>query len=194
MLPGARVGVAMTRAAAGLLLLAAACATPTPASAVVHDIDGVVQAPLDPPPGHLHVVVFVTTDCPIANAYAPTIQALRAQFASQPVHFFLVHVDAQIDAARARQHADEYGLVGPILLDPAHDLVRALGVTITPEVVVLGPARAVRYQGRIDNWFGDLGKKRPQPTRHDLRDAIHALLAGAVVAEARTAAIGCSIE
>lgn len=50
------------------------------------------------------------------------------------------------------------------------------------------------YQGRIDNWFGDLGKKRPQPTRHDLRDAIHALLAGAEVVEARTVAIGCSIE
>lgn len=194
MLLGARVGVAMTRSVAGLFLLAAGCATLPPGIAVVPDIDGVRQAPLDAHPGHLHVVIFVTADCPIANAYAPTIQALRTQFECQPVRFFLVHVDAQLDAARARQHAAEYGLVGPILLDPAHDLVRALRATITPEVVVLGPARAVLYQGRIDNWFGDLGKKRPQPTRHDLRDAIQALLAGAEVLDPRTDAIGCSIE
>lgn len=187
-------GGAMNRVVAGLLLSAVACATRAPTLAAVNDIDGVRQAPLDALPGQLHVVIFVTADCPIANAYAPTIQALRREFETQAVHFFLVHVDEQLDASGARVHADEYGLVGPILLDPAHDLVRAVGATITPEVAVLGPARVVLYRGRIDNWFGDLGKKRPQPTRHDLRDAIHALLSGTGVPEARTAAIGCSIE
>lgn len=58
---------------------------------------------------------------------------------------------------------------------------------------MLGPGGKVLYLGRIDDWFGDLGKKRPAPTTHDLRDALHALLAGGEPAVARTVAVGCDI-
>ncbi len=177
-----------------LALLALAGCAGTEATVRVGDLDGAVHMPLDVAPGKVHVLLFVVADCPIANAYAPAIATLRAGLRAAPVRFFVVHVDPRIDAAAASAHAREYGLEGPIVLDHDHALVRAVGATVTPEAAVIGPGRTLLYRGRIDNWFGDLGKKRPQPTTHDLRDAITAVLAGLAVPAPRTVAVGCAIE
>ncbi len=158
------------------------------------DISGARHTPLDPDPGELHCLVFVTVDCPIANGYAPTIQGLRRQFGPRPVRFFLVHVDPDVDSATAAAHAAEYGHEGPILRDPDHVLVRATGAGVTPEAAVVGASGEVLYCGRIDNWYADFGSKRPQPSQHDLRDALQAALAGQPIARDRVPAIGCYID
>jgi hypothetical protein len=178
------------RAASAAVLVLAACS----ATATVDDLDGVAHAPLVVRGARAHVLVFLATDCPIANAYAPVLRDLREACANEPVRFFLVHVDPGLDAAAARRHAAEFGLAGPILVDGDHALARAVGASVTPEAAVIGSAGRVLYRGRIDDWFGDVGKKRPGPTRHDLRDAIAAVLAGRPVAEPRTQAVGCPIE
>lgn len=149
---------------------------------------------LEPAAGTPHVLLFVTTDCPIANGYAPTIQTLIGDYADAPVRFFLVHVDLDVTPEVAAAHARDYGLHGlaPVLIDQGHALVRAMGATITPEAVVLTDA-GIAYRGRIDNLWGDLGKRRPRPTRHDLRDALDAVLDGRSVEVSRTEAIGCDI-
>lgn len=182
-----------------LLLLAglSGCAVPErpapPAPVAMRSLDGREHRPLEVAPRTLHVLLFLTTDCPIANAYAPTIARLREEFEPQGVRFFLVHVDPRLEPTAALQHAAAYGHRPPILVDRRHELVRAVGATITPEVAVLAPAGVLAYRGRIDDWFGDIGKKRPAPTGHDLRDALRDLLAGRAPRQARTAAIGCDI-
>ena len=62
---------------------------------------------------------------------------------------------------------------------------------MTPEAVVITPDGEIAYRGRIDNWFGDIGRKRPAPTRHELKDAVTAVLAGQPVPVPRTEAVGC---
>ena len=156
-------------------------------------IDGERHHPLDVGDGVANVVVFTTTDCPIANGYAPTIQKLVADFEPRGVRFFLVHVDPDLTVADAKEHAADYGHRSTVLLDPKHALVRTTGATITPEAVVVTGAGEVRYQGRIDDWYGDLGRKRPRPRRHDLRDALDAVVADRPVATSRTEAIGCDM-
>lgn len=166
----------------------------TPADAVVLcDLQGASHKPLQVPPAGATALLFITTDCPIANAYAPRIGELRARYRGRPVRFYLVHVDPQVTRAQALQHRAEYALDGPILLDPEHRLVRAAGITITPEAALFDSAGRCVYRGRIDNWFGDLGRKRPAATRHDLQDALDAVLAGTPVATPRTQAVGCSL-
>src|SRR5207244_1630362 len=49
------------------------------------------------------------------------------------------------------------------------------------------------YRGRIDDRYVDLGKRRIEPNRRDLREALTAVLAGQPVKEARTKAIGSPI-
>ncbi len=103
-------------------------------------------------------------------------------------------VDVDLDAPRAREHAREFGLPGPVLLDPEHRMTAALGATITPEAFLVDRAGRVVYAGRIDDRFADLGKPRRAPRTRELRDAIEAVLAGREVVVARTRAVGCLIE
>lgn len=171
----------------------AGCAAPSPDSAFV-DIEGRAQSPLDVRGGVAHVLVFLLPDCPIANSYAPEIRAVRTAYEAAGVRFFLVHVQPDLTEAAARAHATAYGHAGPILIDRAHTLVRATGVTVTPEVAVLGPAGELLYRGRIDDLYGDVGKKRHVATTHELRDALAAIVAGQAVPVPRTHAVGCYIS
>jgi thiol-disulfide isomerase/thioredoxin len=164
-----------------------------PAPVSLRDLDGKEQTPLAVTGAKAHVLFFLTTDCPIANAYAPAINAIVKEFAGRPVRFYAVQVDPDLTPEAARQHARDFGLRLPVVVDSKHQLVSAVGATRTPEVAVLAPGGKVVYRGLIDNRFPALGKKRPAPTRRDLRDALAAVLAGERVAVARTEAVGCSI-
>jgi peroxiredoxin len=159
----------------------------------VRDLDGKDQTPLAVTDATAHVLFFLTTDCPIANSYAPEIGALLKDFADRPVRFYAVHVDPHLTPDEARKHAREYGLTLPVLLDAKHQLVAATGATRTPEAAVILKDGTVAYRGRIDDRYPGLGKKRQTPNQRDLRDALTAVLAGKPVAVPRTAAVGCSV-
>lgn len=186
-----RVWLAVLVALAGCRT-GSAPATQGPGDPVVLDTAGTAVHPLRVAGPRAAVLVFTTVDCPIANAYAPELAALAGEFAGT-AEFTLVHVDPDVDAARAAQHARDYGLGMRIVLDPRHALVEALGVRITPEVAVLLPGGAVAYQGRIDDRYADLGVQRAAPTRRDLREALAACAAGRAVAVPRTTAVGCYV-
>jgi len=174
--------------AVGLLVLLAACGGA--ANPALRDADGVAHQPLARGPGTVHVVVFTSHECPIANAYAPTLKALAASWAGKPVRLFLAHVDPDVAADQVRAHAAAYELPGTVLLDPRHELARALGATRTPEAVVLGDA-GIAYRGRIDDQWAALGSRAQQAAVHDLRDAVAAVLAGKAVANPTTDVVGC---
>lgn len=173
----------------------AAHADRRPVAAVeVETVGGETLTPLQPDPGHWHCLVFVTIDCPIANKFAPEIAAIARDFAQDPIRLVLVHVDPEVDAVDARAHAREFGLSdADIVLDTDHQLVRAAGATITPEAAVIAPWGERVYLGRIDDRFGRLGSRRPEPNHRDLRNALRACLRGDRPDPDRTEAIGCII-
>ena len=139
------------------------------------------------------VLLFIARDCPISNAYAPEIKRLIARYTPQKVAFYLVYPDPDTSLAAAKQHAKEYGYTCPLVLDPAHRLARKAGATVTPEAAVFAPGGRLLYRGRIDDLYFGFSKRRDHATRHDLRDALDAVLAGRVIAAPRTQAIGCFI-
>ncbi|AWM36395.1 Thiol-disulfide oxidoreductase ResA [Gemmata obscuriglobus] len=159
----------------------------------LRDIDGKSHTPLTVGDAKANVFLFTTTDCPIANGYSPEIAAIAKDFAARGVQFYAVQVDAGLTVEDARRHAKEFGLTVPVLIDTKHELVAATGATRTPEAVVLLPDGTVAYRGRINDLYAGLGKKRPAPKTHDLRDALTAVLDGKPVLNARTEAVGCSI-
>ena len=138
--------------------------------------------------------MFVATDCPIANAYAPELRAIARQHEADPVRLWLVHCDRTITASVARKHAQEFHLPGTIVIDRNHDLVRALAATTTPEAFVIDRTGKLVYRGRIDDAFPELGTRRPAPTTHELRDAILATLHQRTPPVRATVPIGCAIE
>jgi len=157
------------------------------------DLGGAERWPLDPRDEKANVLVFVTPDCPISNAYAPELNAIATDYAGKHVQFYVVHVDPGTTAEAAATHAKEYGYTSPVLLDSKHELARKLEITITPEVALVTAGGKLAYRGRIDDQWGDLRKKKPAPTRRDLRLALDAVLAGKSVPTSRTKAVGCDL-
>jgi len=140
------------------------------------------------------VLLFISNDCPVANRYAPEIVRLRERYAPRGFMFYLVHADAQESAATIREHAEEYKLASlPILRDPHHSLARVARAEVTPTAAVFNSGGKLVYHGRIDDRFVALGRERPQPSQHDLANALDALLAGRNVPVAATKPVGCYI-
>jgi hypothetical protein len=139
------------------------------------------------------VLIFVSTDCPISNRYAPEIRRLHDEFTAQGVQFRLVYPNPLDTDAAIDRHRAEYGYPEIALPDRDHTLVRKAGATITPEAAVFDSHEQLVYRGRIDDRFVELGRERPAASRRDLREALTALLAGRRIAPARTQAVGCFI-
>jgi thiol-disulfide isomerase/thioredoxin len=140
------------------------------------------------------VDLFVATDCPIANGYAPEIERLHQAYRTKGISFRLVFPDRDLTEETVRRHLAAYGLTLPFMIDRDHALVKRASATTTPEAVVFDPKGLVLYQGRIDNRYSDLGDRRDTVTEFHLSDALDAVLAGKRPSVAKTEPIGCLIE
>ena len=157
----------------------------------VLDLAGRPVNPLVVEPGSAAtVLVFTTTDCPIANRYAPEIQRLESRFGQQ-VRFVLVFPVAADSAAVIRTHLKKFAYWSEAVRDTAQELIKHTGVTISPEVAVLDAKSQVVYRGRIDDRYLEIGVERSQPTVRDLEKALEAVVAGKPVAVRETQAVGC---
>jgi thiol-disulfide isomerase/thioredoxin len=177
---------------AGLLPLCSCSTTSAPAPRRVEAPVGSTLAAFAVPKGKYSVYLFVTTDCPIANSYAPWIAQFARELRSAQVDVSLVHVDPDISAEHAQQHARDYQLDLPILLDPDQVLAQAVGATVTPMAAVIS-ARGLEYLGRIDDRWPRRGVDGQVAAHHDLQDAVQALLRGDSVPNPRTEAVGCRL-
>jgi hypothetical protein len=139
------------------------------------------------------VLIFVSADCPVSNRYAPEIQRLYKEFSPKGIRFTLVYPNPSDDIEVIAKHLSDYGLPSITERDPTHLLVKKARATVTPEAVVLDNTDRIIYRGRIDDRFVELGRERPAATRHDLRNALDAVLAGKAVSPAQTQAVGCFI-
>jgi hypothetical protein len=164
-------------------------ASPNPVPAEWTDIDGHTHRLADRSAGAT-VFIFVLADCPAANRYAPEINRLCSDFPK--VRFFVVHADA-IGAKAARRHAIEHRLKAGVVIDSARTLAHGLGAKMSPEAVVVLPDGSTAYRGRIDNRLAALGRERPRPTRHDLRNALEAVAAGRSPDPRETEVVGCHL-
>jgi hypothetical protein len=164
-----------------------------PGTIHVIDLEGHIVNPFADAGAKAVVFVFVCTDCPVANRYAPEVERLYEAYGQRRVSFWLVYADPREEPAKIRRHLKEYGYRVPALRDPEHRLVKRCGVTKTPEAVLFFPDGRQVYRGRIDDRFTDYGKSRTAPSRQDLREAIDCVLQGRPVPVATTQVVGCFI-
>lgn len=169
----------LASAVTGLLLLGAGADLPREApqwwrNLAVKDLNGGDLKPA----GRRIVVVFISSECPVSNAYIPVLNKLAAEFAPRGFAFVGAYVDPESDLPAFREHAKSFGIAFAAADDRSHRLVRAASATITPEAAVFSEEGTVLYRGRIDDRVGDLGFARPAATRNDLRDVLEAIASG----------------
>jgi len=163
----------------------------------VLDVEGQAVRPLESPAAKAVVLVFVRTDCPISNRYAPEVRRLHERFADRGVDFWTVYTDPNESADTIRKHVREYGYPGRAVRDPGHALVKAAAARVTPEAAVFVPAAGgprLVYHGRIDDRYVDFGRMRAAPANHDLEDALEALIAGRPAPRETAPAVGCFLS
>jgi thiol-disulfide isomerase/thioredoxin len=138
------------------------------------------------------VLVFTTTGCPLVERYLPALQRLEKEYRGRGVQFLAVNVGADDSIVAMAAQGVEHDMEFPFVKDFDGKCAAALGVKRTPEVALLDAERRLRYRGRIDDQYR-LSGARSAPTRHDLKEALDAVLAGREVAVRETPVDGCLI-
>jgi len=150
--------------------------------------DGLSEV-VDPQASRATVLLFLSTVCPISNAYQDRIQALLREFAGQPVRFVLINANDNESAAETQRYAEDVKFPVPFYKDWRNTVADRFGATMTPEAVVLDAGGASRYQGGIDD------ARNPARVRvAAVRIAVADLLAGRPVSVKPIRAFGCAIK
>ena len=185
--------MALKGSAFALLVSSFAAAAGTVPHFSLADTTGRLHTPAEWASKRAVVLIFVSTDCPLANRYVPELKRIESAYSPRGVAVYAVQGDATISVDEVRRHAKEFAYTFPYLLDPEESLASYTGADVTPEAAVLSPSGELLYLGRIDNRLEDFGHERVQVTEFDLREALDAVLAGKPVPHPRTRALGCAI-
>jgi thiol-disulfide isomerase/thioredoxin len=138
------------------------------------------------------VLVFTNTSCPVAQRYLPTLNSLEKEYRGRDVQFLNLNAAEEDTVIAVATQSVKFDIEFPCAKDFDGICARSLGVTRTPEVVVLDAERRICYRGRIDDQFR-LGGARKDPTARELKDALAAVLAGKKVEVPETEVDGCPI-
>ena len=174
-----------------LLVPANLLASPTVVKFKLNAIDGQPWS-LDDCKSKAIVVVFIGTQCPVNNAYMPTLVELEKAYRDKGVQIVAINANEHDSLDAIKVHAKKFGLTFPVLRDEKQTVAKRFGADRHPTAFLLDDKHAIRYQGRIDDQFG-IGFQRTEPTRRDLVVALDEVLAGKAVTTAKTTVAGCFI-
>jgi hypothetical protein len=140
------------------------------------------------------VFVFVSADCPISRQYVPELNRLAKAAESHKISFYGVLSDASVTRVEAVKFGEEFHLAFPLLFDASQEMAGLFAPRIVPEAFLVDAGGNVRYHGRIDDLYSDIDKKRTEPSRRDLLEAMTALAAARPIAVPQTEPVGCPFE
>jgi peroxiredoxin len=139
------------------------------------------------------VLVFVGTDCPVGNLYAPRLVEMNREYKTKGVVFLGISSNAHDSEKDVAKYVRDTGIDFAVLKDPQNKVADSGLVERTPEVLVLDAAGRVRYRGAIDDQYA-VGKARNAPTANYLRDALDALVANRQVKVPASKVEGCLLD
>ena len=146
------------------------------------------------PESNVCVYVFLSEECIISQSYSLELRQLHEDFSGGQFEFVGVFPNPSSTPAKMAAFKEAYAFPFDFQLDRQQRLMDQFGVSVTPEVVVYDrQAATVLYQGRIDNTFYRVGRRRQVTTTNELTDALAAIEAGEPVPVARTETVGCFI-
>jgi len=141
------------------------------------------------------VIIFMCNHCPYVKAVLRRLINLQNEYAERSVQLVGINVNdvkKQPDDSpeNMKALAEKKQLPFPYLFDASQESAKAYDAACTPDIYVYGEERKLLYRGRVDdNW-----QHPDEITRHDLKDAIEAILAGQPVNDDQVSSIGCSIK
>lgn len=154
----------------------------------VTQLDG-APAHFDNVKGHVTLVMFISVQCPVSNAYDDRMNALYQDYVPKGVKFIVLNANRTELAAAVQEHAREHSFQFTVYKDENNVVADRFGATVTPETYLIDSAGVLRYHGSIDD-----AQNVSRVTTRRLRLALDAVLAGKEPPQAETKAFGCSIK
>lgn len=144
--------------------------------------------------GKARVYIFLSPECPLCQSYSLTLRNLYDQYHQKGIEMIGIIPGTDFTTAQILEYRIKYKIPFTLLKDEKLQVVKKYKGTTTPEAVVVSSAGKVLYQGRIDNWAYELGKKRKVITEHDLQNALESIIANKPIKVTQTKPVGCFIE
>lgn len=138
--------------------------------------------------GDTTVVIFISTRCPVSNAYNQRMDSLYRNYSAKGVKFIFVNANFNEAAKEVAEHAKQAGFTFPVYKDSGN-VAGLFNAQVTPETYVIDKQGIIRYHGAIDD-----AQNEARIRKQSLRAAIDAVLAGNPVAVAETKAFGCTVK
>lgn len=135
------------------------------------------------------VVVFLSTNCPVAKRYTQRLRRIHEEFAKRGVSVMAVFPNSDETLSGIRQYAQDVEFTFPVVRDVNGYLTKKIGATMTPQAFVIDPRSVLRYRGAIDD-----NRYENRVKANYLVDALEQVLAGREVAPSVTQALGCSVH
>jgi peroxiredoxin len=138
------------------------------------------------------VLVFLANHCPAVQAADDRIIDFVADYKDKPVRLVAVSVNdiEQDKLPGIKEHMKEKKINYTYGYDETQQIGHAYGATNTPHFFVLDKERKIRYIGAMD----DNVMNEAKASKHYLRDAVDALLAGKTPAVEETRPAGCGVQ
>jgi len=139
------------------------------------------------------LLVTLKAGCPVAEANLDKLRTLAQQYRSRGIEVVGISGAAAQSVSQLQAWTSEADLPFPVFKDPGFQLIHALGITQTPEFVLLDSKFRKVYQGAFDDQYSP-EHRRNQPVKSYLPEAVQALAEGKPVPVKRTEAQGCELE
>lgn len=140
-------------------------------------------------PGRISVVMFVSAQCPVSNAYNDRMIQLFRDYSPRGVQFIFVNANFNETVAEIESHRRASGFPFPVYRDPDSVAADRLGATVTPEAFLFDSEGKLLYRGHIDD-----SRNPARIKTSSLRLALDQALAGRPVLKPETKAFGCTIK
>ncbi len=136
------------------------------------------------------VLMFISTQCPVSNAYNERMASLYNDYSGKNIAVIGINSNKAETPDDIKEHAQEQKFGFPILKDINNVIADKLQANHTPEIFVIHPTTfAVLYHGRIDD-----SQREAKVQSKDLRAALDEIIAGKSITNKETKAFGCSIK
>ncbi len=135
------------------------------------------------------ILVFLSTQCPVSNAYNSRLIQMADYAKKQNLAFIGINSNATEDLSDILTHIKQKRLNFLILKDESNIVADKYGAKVTPEVFFIGKSFEILYHGPIDD-----NQRKERVEKRYLRNAIDAYLNGEEIVPDQIKPKGCIIK
>ena len=136
------------------------------------------------------VLVFISTNCPVSNAYNERMEQIATTYGAKGVAFVGINSNVGETPTSIASHSRTNGFTFPVLKDASDKVADQFSARVTPEVFVADSKGTLVYHGPIDD-----SQETGEVKHKFLAQTLDALVAGQPVPAATPMrAFGCGIR